>query len=416
MARDNERDAGENEAGRRPVRRYIALWRAFLLVLCIQLPIAMALYGLYTQVANHGLIDAEGLNAGGDYPVYYLASNMALGGEAALAYDPAELTARSAAILGFVSDDLPWFYPPTFFFFLAPFALLPLAFSLAAWVAFNAAAIAAWSYALAARGRGLAAKGRGWYALAALAFPSSLLSLFAGQNGGLSAGLLGGGLMLLERRPLLAGVLLGFATFKPQLGILVPVALLAGRCWQAFAAATVTFFVFAGASVLAFGTTPWFNHLGALGRAGGMVESGAMPLAKMVTPLSIFYLMELPDPLPTVLMWAFIAFSIFLVISTWYRSENWPLRISVLIIATFLAAPYAYFHDAAILALPLLLWARTAELHGWRQGEPLLLASFWLAPYAMWALAVFAGWHLWPLLLLALLAALGWRFVQPAKP
>lgn len=396
------------------VKRYIALWRAFLLVLCIQLPIAMALYGLYTQVDEDGLIDAQGLNAGGDYPVYYLASNMALRGEAALAYDPAELTARSEEVLGFVSDDLPWFYPPTFFFILSPFALLPLAASLLAWVAFNGAVIAAWSYGFASWGRRLA--GRGWYVLAALAFPSSLLSLFAGQNGGLSAGLLGGGLMLLQRHPVLAGVLLGLATFKPQLGILVPVALIAGRCWRAFAAAAVTFVVFAGASAAAYGVEPWLNHLGALGRAGGMVENSIMPIAKMITPLSTFYLMELPDPLPNILMYLVSGCSLILVIVVWLRTEHWPLRIATLLIATFLAAPYAYFHDAGILALPLLFWAREGQQQGWRFGEPLLLAAFWLAPYAMWALAVFAGWHLWPLLLLAMLAALRWRFVQPSKP
>jgi hypothetical protein len=410
--------AERDQVSGRPGRHGAALWRAFLLVLCIQLPIVLAGYGLYTRIGGHDLIGAEGLRAGGDYPVYYLASNMALGGEAALAYDPAALSARSFAVLGFVSDDLPWFYPPTFLFFLAPFALLPPAWSLGAWVFFNAAVIAALGYALAGRGLGVAK--RCWFALAALAFPSALLSLFAGQNGGLSAGLLGGGLLLLERRPLLAGALLGLATFKPQLGILVPVALVAGGCWRAIGAACVTFLGFAGASAAVFGSAPWLNHLDALGRARAMIEDGVMPIAKMVTPLSSFYLMALPAPLPAILMWAFVGFSVVLVFVVWRRSKSWPLRISVLIAATFLAAPYAYFHDAAILALPLLMWARAAQRSGWRAGEPLLLASFWLAPYAMWALAVFAGWHLWPLLLLALLAALGWRFggprAQPAKP
>ena len=49
----------------------------------------------------------------------------------------------------------------------------------------------------------------------------------------LDGGLFGGGLSLLERRPLLAGGLLGLMIYKPQLGLLIPVALLAGRHWRA---------------------------------------------------------------------------------------------------------------------------------------------------------------------------------------
>ena len=48
-----------------------------------------------------------------------------------------------------------------------------------------------------------------------------------------TAALFGGGLSLLERRPLLAGGLLGLLIYKPQLGLLIPVALLAGRHWRA---------------------------------------------------------------------------------------------------------------------------------------------------------------------------------------
>jgi hypothetical protein len=54
-----------------------------------------------------------------------------------------------------------------------------------------------------------------------------------GQNSTWTPGLFGGGLSLLERRPLLAGGLLGLLIYKLQLGLLIPVALLAGRHWRA---------------------------------------------------------------------------------------------------------------------------------------------------------------------------------------
>jgi hypothetical protein len=382
-------------------RRISELWRKFLLVLCIQVPLALVLIGLYSQVHEDGVVDADGLNVGKDYPVYYLAASMAWRGEAVSAYDREVLTSRSEEVLGFVSDDLPWLYPPTFFFILAPFAVLPLAWSLLAWTALNAGAVAAWAIGFSKKG---------WFALAALAFPASLLSLFAGQNGGVTAGLLGGGMLLLDRRPVIAGVLIGFAGFKPQLGLLLPFALLGGRCWLTFVAASATYILVAAGSALIFGLDSWWGHVAAMTQAKGMVEDSSMPISKMVTVLSMLRQFGVSHDIAMGVQYVLILAAIAFVALVWRRHENPALRISVLVIAMFLAAPYAYFYDLTILALPLLLWARDAYEKGWRPGEPLLLALFWMAPYMMWALAVFGDWHFWPVLLLALLAVLWNRF------
>src|SRR5258707_10279692 len=78
----------------------------------------------------------------------------------------------------------------------------------------------------------LAMPGQGTLLLA-LAAPAVFINAVGGQNGTWTAALFGGGLGLLERRPLLAGGLLGLLIYKPQLGLLIPVALLAGRHWRA---------------------------------------------------------------------------------------------------------------------------------------------------------------------------------------
>jgi len=41
----------------------------------------------------------------------------------------------------------------------------------------------------------------------------------------------GASLLLLERRPVLAGCFIGLLSFKPQCGLLLPVALLASSQW-----------------------------------------------------------------------------------------------------------------------------------------------------------------------------------------
>ena len=68
--------------------------------------------------------------------------------------------------------------------------------------------------------------------LIAAAFPAVFVNIGHGQNGFLTAALLGGALHLLDRRPWLAGVLIGLLAYKPQFGVLIPIALLASRRWS----------------------------------------------------------------------------------------------------------------------------------------------------------------------------------------
>ena len=59
------------------------------------------------------------------------------------------------------------------------------------------------------------------------------------QTGFFTAALIGGSLVLLERRKVAAGTMLGLLIFKPHFGILFPVVLIAARQWQILANAIV---------------------------------------------------------------------------------------------------------------------------------------------------------------------------------
>src|SRR5437667_206944 len=52
--------------------------------------------------------------------------------------------------------------------------------------------------------------------------PATALNIWHGQNGFFTAAILIGGLTMLDRRPILAGVLFGTLSIKPQLGVLLP--------------------------------------------------------------------------------------------------------------------------------------------------------------------------------------------------
>ena len=112
-----------------------------------------------------------------------------------------------------------WHYPPFFFAIAVLVAAFPYAWGLAIWLTAWLAAYLAAIRAILPRPETL---------LIATAFPAVFVNIGHGQNGFLTTALLGGALQLLDRRPWLAGVLIGLLAYKPQFGVLIPVALLAG--------------------------------------------------------------------------------------------------------------------------------------------------------------------------------------------
>ena len=109
-------------------------------------------------------------------------------------------------------------------------------------------------------------------ALAAL-FPGAWSSVFAGQNGCLSFAILGGGLCLMVQRPKVAGLLLGLLIYKPQLAVMLPVALIAGRAWQTLTSALLSALLVIVLSALLFGGDSWLAFFEAM--AGKRTELGS---------------------------------------------------------------------------------------------------------------------------------------------
>src|SRR4029077_5439722 len=99
--------------------------------------------------------------------------------------------------------------------------------------------------------------GRPFGLLLGAAFPVVLANTMVGQNGFLTAALVGGTLYLLPTRPMLSGICLGLLSYKPQYGLLFPLALLAASQWTVFITAGVVAVAMAAVSWLAFGTESW---------------------------------------------------------------------------------------------------------------------------------------------------------------
>ena len=179
-----------------------------------------------------------------DFITTWSAGELTLMGHAAAAYDWPTFKLVEESVLGHPFDGyLGWPYPPTFLFVAAFLALLPYTIAFVLWVFGTFLAYLAAIRAIVGDRVG--------YFLAA-GFPAIVANAIVGQNGFLSAALIGGTLALMERNPICAGALLGLLTYKPHLGILFPIALLASGRWRVFVSAGVVAVLMAAASLIGF--------------------------------------------------------------------------------------------------------------------------------------------------------------------
>jgi alpha-1,2-mannosyltransferase len=201
--------------------------------------------------SGNGLVDAWGQPVGTDFANPYSAGRMALEGRAATVYDYQTQYAEQRAIFSGGKDHpfYNWPYPPIFLLLAAPLALLPYIPALLVWIAVTFPLYLAAIWAILPRRQAL---------LAATAFPAVFITVGHGHNAFLTAGLLGLGLAHLERRPWFAGMLFGCLAYKPHLGLVLPLILLAAGQWRAFLGAAGAVIVLCATSVAAFGTEPWY--------------------------------------------------------------------------------------------------------------------------------------------------------------
>lgn len=396
--------SGSSEVSRRRRRR---LLRIAILVVLVEVSVAYLAIGAYRTLSGSDLVNRAGNPIGADFVQYYAVSTMALEGRAAETYELSELHRRQQQVIGAEVGEWPWFYPPTFLLVVLPLGLAPYLAALALWLGLTLLAYLVIVYRIAPH--------RLTPALALL-FPGAADVLFSGQNGFLSAALLGGGLLLLERRPWLAGLLIGLLSYKPHLGALIPVALIAGGHWRAFAAAAITTVAFAGVSVAAFGIEPWLAFLDATPLAREVVEQGQSPWYKMPTVFATARMLGLGITTAWVVQGAAALAAAVLVFKVWRRNLPLALRASVLVLAVAFATPYAQFYDMAILVLPGAWLAWEAWRGRWLAGERAALVLLWTAPILAWGLGLGLGIPSWPLILALLLAVVMRRAALVDRP
>jgi hypothetical protein len=362
---------------------------------------SLMLLGICAAVAiawialSDALVDRNGKPLGTDFSNVYAAGKLTWQGHAADAYQPALQHATEKAVFG--GRNVPffgWHYPPFFFAIAFAVAAFPYAWGLAIWVASSFAAYLMVIRAILPRPETL---------LAAAAFPAVFVNIGHGQNGFLTAALLGGALHLLDRRPWVAGVLIGCLAYKPQFGVLIPIALVAGGRWRTIGAAASTVAALIALSLLILGSDVWHAFADSMRFTQTVVlEQGDTGWEKIQSVFSAVRIWGAPVDTAYAIQ---LALGLVLAASIawlWQSDAAFELKAAALATGSLLATPYVLDYDLVVLAIAIVYFARHGLKYGFGNFEISLLAAAWIVPLLSRGVAGLTGIPLGLLVLLAL--------------
>lgn len=328
---------------------------------------------------SDGWVDRNGKPVGTDFSSFYAAGSLALEGRAAEAYDMAAHHAREQNLFGAATPYYAWLYPPLFLLVAAPLSVLPYPLALAAWQGGTLALYLAVIAAILRRKRREGGAAELWLPLAA-AFPAVFINLGHGQNGFLTAALLGAAMLALPRRPITAGVLIGLLAYKPQFAAVVPFALLAGRQWRTMTAAAITVVALGAVSLLLFGAECWSSFLASTETSRRLLlEEGAVGFEKLQSIFAAVRMWGGGLALSYVLQGAITLAAICGTAWLWHSGGDHKLQGAALIAASALASPHVLDYDLMILAPAIALFV-AARAGSFCDYEISALAAVWVVP------------------------------------
>jgi alpha-1,2-mannosyltransferase len=356
----------------------------------------------------HPPFDATGYPIGRDFVNTWMSGRAVFGGHPALWFDHRVYNEALRPLFG-LPANFPWYnwsYPPHILLFTWAFGLLPY---MPAWILWTIAGFAAYFFT--------ATQGE-WRQVRLMflaAWPAGIVNYFCGQNGFFTAALLIGGLMQLEKRPVLAGVLFGLLTLKPQLGLLLPIMLVLTRNWRCIASALATLLVLIGITSAIFGTDIWgaYFHV-AVPTQDRIFETlvgwatKAMPTAFMdarffnASP-KIAWLVQAPVSLAS-----FAA-----VVWTFWRKRDPLLSIALLVSASFLFTPYVWVYDMVVFGW---LIAKLRERDDNTLIDDCAALGIWALPIMALPLPNYSGIPAFSIFLMIFMVRLLWRLHHDGAP
>ncbi|MEA2927818.1 MAG: hypothetical protein QOG38_246 [Hyphomicrobiales bacterium] len=298
-------------------------------------------------------------------------------GRAAFTPDPSrfnDLAAYHGALDALLGPGYPgqnWSYPPSIFFVAAPFGQLGYLPALLVWTLLGAILFVAVVRAQ------ITDK---YLRLALVLSPAAVLCVISGQSSLITAAMLVTIFFWLDRKPIATGILIGLLTLKPQLGMLLPVMLIASGRWRVFASAALTTLALAGATALVFGPQVWVDFIVKGLPVNNLVLADPERIATPFYPTIFMNLRGLDVPYG-VAMTVQLCFTALAVIAiAWafhYRRGANPLLLMALFLACAVGGtPYLLSYDTLALTFATLLLLERGALDA--AGRRLVQLVYWL--------------------------------------
>jgi arabinofuranan 3-O-arabinosyltransferase len=334
----------------------------WLVRVCLALAVVNVSLCAVAYSSHWWVYDPNGLGIPTDFINVWAAGRLVLDGHPAQAYDwdiqkQVEVAKLGQDFVGYFA----WHYPPPFLFVASLLAQLPYQLAYIGWVT-----VSFLLFLVAMR----AIVGHPFGYLLALAIPMAFINALVGQNGFLTAALIGGTLYLIPIRPVLAGICLGLLTYKPQYGLLFPIMLIAGGHWRVFISAGVTAVVLATASWLAFGIESWlafFHWMPKFSQA--FLTEGKAPWWKLQSIFSMVRYFGGSEPLGWAFQWVLTASVAVVLALVWRSRVPYTLKAAALAAGTLLTTPYLFMYDMMVLAIPIAFLVRIGLKTGFRAYE-----------------------------------------------
>lgn len=315
-----------------------------------------------------------------DFVSFWAAGRLAFSGDPAAAYDIAAHLAVEQTVVD-VGGLIPFPYPPPFLLLVTPFGAMPYGVAFASWLAVTGVL-----YVLAAR--------HFTSARIAIAQPAFVANGLIGQNGFLTSAIFLAGFKALATRPLLAGAILGCLVIKPQLGLMIPVALVASRNWAALGAALASAALLLLIAFVALGPTVYSGFMALPMEFARFLADGRWSWNEVASLFATARYFGL-DQTTAGAIHAVVAAGAAVMVWRAWRSGS-AGKEPLLAAATMLASPYLMTYDGVFLLLPFcwLLQGRSPYLAAviWLLALLPVSGSFGLyqGPNTMWVAAILA--------------------------
>ena len=335
-----------------------------------------ALGAAYVVMGAKVMALGTGIFGFADFHALWVSGVLAHDGQALINYDGIALHAEQVRQGIDAHRENPFPYPPILLLLLAPLGGLSLAHAFAVFMIGGAAL-----FVLAMTG-GRFSDWRWW--VASLAAPASGITIISGQSGFLTGALAVGGLRMAAKYPAAAGLLFALLAFKPQLGLMAPIVLIAAGLWRTIGYAICWTGLLAFASVLAFGFEVWpawvrqivsyADDFHAAYDLMPTVYAGAMLAGASKAVAGVSQL---------------IAAGLAAAVAARAARQGWNSQtVALALVGTFLVTPHAFNYDMPMTSAAMLLFIQ-ARFRGhaiFHLGEVVILALAFVWPFAVLAL------------------------------